>query len=803
MVYNIQEIIFIKLKLIQTMNAIRKSLLSIVFTLFVLTVVGQQERYVKVKIDLSTKTLKELMQLGIADEGAYKKGCCYTTEIPFSSVAKLESNGFLYQILQQDVSKYYIERNKRKEVKTGNYCPSLIPNYTQPAHFRHGSMGGYLNYNEVLAELDSMRHYYPNLISQKSQIDTFHTIEGRAMYYVRISDNANVDEDEPEALYLALTHAREPMGMQQLVWFMWYMLENYGTNPEITYLLDNSELYFVPVVNPDGYVYNQTTNPDGGGMWRKNRRANGVNFGIDLNRNYGFQWGYDNMGSSIDPSAETYRGTAGFSEPETQIIKWFCENHHFKISIDYHTYSNILLYPWGYIDQETNDQALFEAYAKLLTSDNHFAYGTPGQLLYTTNGGSFDWFYGEQSTKGKMISLSPEAGSSEDGFWPAESRIDELCNTFATMNLMIARLANKYVSLANQSPIVQPALSSRVSYSAQVLGLDTSGTFTVSLVDLDGVCASIGNSISYSNVHLLQQFTDSIPYTLHSTMSIGNTYRIGLKVENSGFVRLDTLNFVYGMGILVLNDSCNTITDWSNIGGTWVTTTSTFVSPPSSISDGNGNYSNNANTSIIANAVVNLQESGYAQLSFNAKWNLEKGYDFVQIQISDDNGANWAPLCGIYTVDGSSDQLLGEPLYDGEQNNWVVEQINLSDYLGKQVKFRFVLVSDGGVTEDGFYFDDFNVIKYPITTQLVAQNEDFSPVVVYPNPNIGQVFIKNQNREKIDKIELYDIMGNKVFETKWVSNSSSVDFANVSRGCYFLKATTVSAKSSFTKIIIK
>ncbi len=93
-------------------------------------------------------------------------------------------------------------------------------------------------------------------------------------------------------LYTALTHAREPASVQQLLYFMYYILENYGVDDEITDIVDNTELYFVPCVNPDGYVYNQMESPQGGGMWRKNRRNNGDgSFGVDLNRNFGYKWG--------------------------------------------------------------------------------------------------------------------------------------------------------------------------------------------------------------------------------------------------------------------------------------------------------------------------------------------------------------------------------------------------------------------------------------------------------------------------------------------------------------------------------
>ncbi|MBQ0741152.1 peptidase M14, partial [Aquimarina celericrescens] len=83
-----------------------------------------------------------------------------------------------------------------------------------------------------------------------------------------------------EMLFTSLHHAREPIALSQNLFYMWYLLENYNSNPEIKTLVDNTELYFIPIVNPDGYIYNQQTNPNGGGYWRKNRRNNGGSYGI-------------------------------------------------------------------------------------------------------------------------------------------------------------------------------------------------------------------------------------------------------------------------------------------------------------------------------------------------------------------------------------------------------------------------------------------------------------------------------------------------------------------------------------------
>ncbi len=114
--------------------------------------------------------------------------------------------------------------------------------------------------------LDSMALLYPNLITVKQAISPINSIQGRPIYYVKISDNPNVDEPEPEVLYTALHHSREPASLSQLIFFMWYLLENHSTDPDVQFLVNNTELYFIPCVNPDGYEYNKTTNP----IWRWN-----------------------------------------------------------------------------------------------------------------------------------------------------------------------------------------------------------------------------------------------------------------------------------------------------------------------------------------------------------------------------------------------------------------------------------------------------------------------------------------------------------------------------------------------------
>jgi carboxypeptidase T len=139
---------------------------------------------------------------------------------------------------------------------------------------------------------------------------------------VRLSDNPTVDEDEPEVLYTGMHHAREPIGMQLLIFYMYYLLENYDTDPDVQYIVDNFELYFIPILNPDGYAYNIQNDPNGGGG-TGGRTAGRMMTGpmaLISTGTIGYMWGYDNNGSSPVPSDMTL--TAGrhlFRKPKISL----------------------------------------------------------------------------------------------------------------------------------------------------------------------------------------------------------------------------------------------------------------------------------------------------------------------------------------------------------------------------------------------------------------------------------------------------------------------------------------------------
>ncbi|MFH2037371.1 MAG: M14 family zinc carboxypeptidase, partial [Candidatus Zixiibacteriota bacterium] len=262
------------------------------------------------------------------------------------------------------------------------------------------------------------------------------------MWAVKISDNPMIDEDEPEILFTAGIHCREVITPEVLFYFMAHLLNNYGTDPEISKLVNGREIWFILACNPDGYYYNQITEPDGGGMWRKNRRNNGDGyFGIDLNRNFSYQWGYDDEGSSSSTWSETYRGTGPFSEPETQNLRDFIIERNFIITVFFHSHGNLFLWPWAYDELFTPDEDIFSTIGDTIEGYNGYNPGPPWTSLYPVNGGSDDWIYAEQTLKQKTFAFTPEVGTDSDNFWPPLDRIAPLVEENLQSCLFLTEIA--------------------------------------------------------------------------------------------------------------------------------------------------------------------------------------------------------------------------------------------------------------------------------------------------------------------------------------------------------------------------
>ncbi len=498
----------------------------IVFFALTSVVAAQSTRYSEVRLHIGERSeIVDLAEAGVVVDHPIvtETAWGYNVDVVLNAweLEQLRHTRISYDVLVEDLAAAFSEQ---PEVSAAERA--ALQREGGLEQFNYGTMAGFLRFEELVTELDSMSMLYPELATERLSLGQSH--EGREIWMVKISDNPGAEEGEPEALYTAIHHAREPQSMMTVVYFMWYLLENYGTDPEVTNLVDTRALYFVPMLNPDGFVYNETTNPNGGGLWRKNRRDNGDgSFGVDPNRNYSYLWGYDDTGSSPEPTSGTYRGPAPFSEPENQAIRDFAEIRSFGTAANFHSRGEEYLYPWGYAEGTyTPDDALFNSTSAEMAFDNGYAYGTGADVLYPVNGSSDDWMYGEQTTKPRILSWTPEVcNRTTDGFWPPIERIIPIAQENIRANLILAELAGSIpvaldptltegqsslssafpnpfqhstsirLSLAEKESIyfdVVDLLGRTVYQEPQVMRLGGSNTFTWNGVDFGGVDAASG-----------------------------------------------------------------------------------------------------------------------------------------------------------------------------------------------------------------------------------------------------------------------------------------------------------------------
>jgi hypothetical protein len=783
----------------------RTSLITL-FCLLTILCSSQVDHYSRIKILTNEEGLAKLAMLGVAlDHGEVKKGVYFISDFSEKEVKIIQDSGIPYQVQINDVSQFYAKQNESLEnaesVLPANCNNAIIKS---PSHFHLGNYAGFFSYDQLLEILDSMQLLYPKLISKRAPLDNTTTWENRPLYWVRISNNPTVDEDKPEIFYNALHHAREPASLSQLIYYMWYLLDNYNSDPEVKGIVDNMEMYFVPCINPDGYVYNQTNNPNGGGMQRKNMRKNSDGSkGVDINRNYDLFWGYDNQGSSNTPGADSYRGPSAGSEPETKMIKNFCIAHHFKMAISCHSYGNYLIHSWAYkANVTTPDNSLFANYGKFMTQENNYKVGTPLETVgYTGNGSSSDWFYGEQNLKNKIIEYSPEAGA--NSFYPAKNQIIPICKDMFNINYKAAKLVLKYVIATDVEPYYIKNTSGYFHYTYKSLVPDSLAKFNISIIPVSPEIKTVGNQKNYSNTAINTIGSDSISFVLDPATPEGTLLTYIIKINNAVFTHTDTVVKMFGKPEIILSENGNTIDQWITSTG-WGISTSVYHSPLASITDSpTGNYSNNANTFITTKSETDLSNAHSALLSFWCKWNIEQGFDYAQLAASMDNGQSWIPLCGKYTSTGNKKQDEGNPLYDGI-SDWVKEEVSLNAFIGKKILLRFSLKTDDQNVADGFYFDDILIEKIPSTINSINEHNDPALFASSCMPNPADEFtnITFQHSSGVIQLQVYNSFGQLIHTEKTNSDHIKLNTSKWPQGIYYYYLQNGTTNSSVNKICI-
>ncbi|MCB9060462.1 MAG: zinc carboxypeptidase [Halobacteriovoraceae bacterium] len=280
----------------------------------------------------------------------------------------------------------------------------------------------YHTYDEVLDELNTLSKKYSNI----SELITIgQSVEGREIPALIIKNKSLWPKESlpPGTLIVGTHHAREHLSTEIPLLAINYLLKNYQSDEEIKNLIDNREIIFIPMLNPDGVIHDIKGKKYK--YWRKNRQENhSGDLGVDLNRNYSFMWGTG--GSSSRTWSDTYMGPHPFSEPETQAIRKIVdEKPNLRVLLSVHTFGEMILYPWGHKTEDVvgKDGLVFKKMAQDMAKWNKYS-PMRGIDLYKVSGDTCDWAYGEKGIFCFTFELSPRFSRSRGNFYPGTSIIE-------------------------------------------------------------------------------------------------------------------------------------------------------------------------------------------------------------------------------------------------------------------------------------------------------------------------------------------------------------------------------------------
>ncbi len=334
--------------------------------------------------------LDSLKQLATLDEQLIDVWTCHprgrTVDVCVSPSQRewLQKAGYHWEVLIEDVGALIRQQQSEFQTQGGDI------------------FSRYLTLQEVYTAMRALADQNPRLVQM---LLVGRSVEGRPIYALRLTKDprlARVYRNRPQVVINACQHAREWITVAVALYLAYELAARYGTDTRVTNLLQRTEVYIVPVVNPDGYDYTWTTDR----LWRKNRRYLGIvngqpTYGVDLNRNWGYQWGGE--GASRDPRSQTYRGPAPFSEPETDSLsRWMASLPLLRATLDIHNYSQLILWPWGYTSQLAPHDPVFRRVGlqmQSLIASVHGLIYTAGPIyttIYPASGNAVDWAYGVQ-----------------------------------------------------------------------------------------------------------------------------------------------------------------------------------------------------------------------------------------------------------------------------------------------------------------------------------------------------------------------------------------------------------------------
>jgi carboxypeptidase T len=311
----------------------------------------------------------------------------------------------------------------------------------------------YYTYQNMTRLLKSYANNHSDIMNLTSIGKTY---QGRDIWMVKISDNVSADENEPGVLFMGAHHGNEKPSYEVLIYFIKYLVDNYEKNnskkptnidpavDRVKNIVNNTQIYIIPMVNPDGVEANSRKNcaPNHGPFGHSKKITS---YGVNLNRNYDYRWYLIYLHpqfyvpwTQIRDRGLNYHGPYPFSENETIAVKKFVETHNISISISYHTFSQIIFYPWLFTSKPNKDEKLFISIGENISKINNYTLTRHLNLppwYRATIGGSEDWLYGRHNILAFLIELGKSSA-------PKDPKVvSELCRVHTNVNLYVCERA--------------------------------------------------------------------------------------------------------------------------------------------------------------------------------------------------------------------------------------------------------------------------------------------------------------------------------------------------------------------------
>jgi carboxypeptidase T len=307
----------------------------------------------------------------------------------------------------------------------------------------------YHTYQEMTDELHALEVNHSDIMSLTSLGKTY---EGRDLWMVKLSDNVNQEENEPGVLFMGAHHGNEKPSYEVCLFFLTYMVEHYNdsSTPEVQDAINTTQIYLIPMVNPDGVEANTRKNcAPNHGLYGYSKTI--TSYGVNLNRNYGDPWflayifpiAYSLPFILVD-SSMNYRGPYPFSENETKAVKAFAETHNISISISYHSYGEFIVYPWMHTTKQTPDEPLFRSLGENISAINHYELIVKPYHFISRYGGTLgsseNWLYRAHGVFAFTIELCTQRAPTN----PAV--MYTVCMTQTTVHLYLCQRAQTITS---------------------------------------------------------------------------------------------------------------------------------------------------------------------------------------------------------------------------------------------------------------------------------------------------------------------------------------------------------------------